>query len=328
MSVEATSEIPHELIDLLDRVGVLSYADFISQALYAENWGYYKKDKTRVGYESQSDFYTARSLSFTFSKLLESASSNIVGDLSEYSLVELGVERTAKLYKGEDTYPFKSYHALGVHDTDYAITGPCIVLANELLDAQPFHRLKFMNGKWCEMGVVYQNQQLQEIALAEISDAVQSSSIVLPKKTLEGYTLDISLAAETLFSNILNQPFTGLILFFDYGKDWAELIHNTPNGTGRSYYKHQCSGDLLASPGDQDITCHVCWDRLEAVASSHNFCDVTVNSQGNFFMHHAQGAIAQIVNSSNTFTSEKQSLKELIMPHHMGQKFQVLWAKR
>ena len=47
--------------------------------------------------------------------------------------------------------------------------------------------------------------------------------------------------------------------------DWADLIGDRPAGTARAYYRHEATRDLLARPGEQDLTCHVCW----AVSYTH-----------------------------------------------------------
>jgi len=53
-----------------------------------------------------------------------------------------------------------------------------------------------------------------------------------------------------------------LFLAFDYGKYWQELRKTCP--PDRPHLSSAENGnDLLARPGKQDLTCHICWDWLE-----------------------------------------------------------------
>ena len=58
-----------------DKILIIDWADFINYALYDKEFGYYQKDKKRVG-GANSDFYTSVSLKQKiFSELIEESSS-------------------------------------------------------------------------------------------------------------------------------------------------------------------------------------------------------------------------------------------------------------
>jgi SAM-dependent MidA family methyltransferase len=116
---------------------------------------------------------------------------------------------------------------------------------------------------------------------------------------------------------------------FDYGKSFAELATATPAGTARAYFQHTQSNDLLARAGQQDLTGHVCWDWLQAALDAAGCTGSRVESQEAFFIHHAGAFLAQAMAAEATRVSpRKLALMQLLHPSHLGQKFQVLHARR
>jgi SAM-dependent MidA family methyltransferase len=87
--------------------------------------------------------------------------------------------------------------------------------------------------------------------------------------------------------------------------------------------------DLLARPGKQDLTCHICWDWLEDGLIQAGFGEPRVDSQEAFFMHHAAKALAAITAAeASSFSPRKRMVMQLLHPANMGQKFQALYALR
>ena len=107
-------------------------------------------------------------------------------------------------------------------------------------------------------------------------------------------------------------------------------VPERPGGTARAYFRHEVSRDLLARPGGQDLTCHVCWDRLERVLRGGGFDPVRVERQEAFFLRHAAPAIEALLAAkpAGEFSPARQTLQELLHPAHLGHKFQILSARR
>ena len=102
-----------------------------------------------------------------------------------------------------------------------------------------------------------------------------------------------------------------------------------PGGTVRAYFQHVQSNDLLARPGEQDLTCHVCWDWLADALRSHGFGGPTLEFQEAFFVRHAGRYLESAITAdAGTLSPRKLSLMQLLHPAQMGQKFQVLHALR
>lgn len=243
-------------------------------------------------------------------------------DASEYTFVEIGAERAASVLDGV-AHPFARARTVQVGER-IELTGRCVVFSNELFDAQPFQRFVFRESTWRELGAALRGE-----ALVEVERPIVSSGAPLPANAPEGYVIDAPVAATALARQIGGAAWTGIFVACDYGKSWRELIEATPAGTARAYHQHTQSNDLLARPGEQDLTCHVCWDWLVDALTEHGFAAATVESQEAFFVRHAAEFIAATAAAETMrFSRKKLSLMQLLHPAHLGQKFQVLHATR
>ncbi len=305
--------------------GALSFADFMDVALYDPALGYYRRDRPRVGYGPGTDFLTATASSPLFGRLVVAACVKLLAPdpPSAFEFVEIGAERGAGVLGGLP-HPFRSARLVGLGES-LRIDSPSVVFSNELFDAQPFRRFRFRSGGWRELGVGVDGEGPREVELGE--GAVLPE--MLPPAAPEGYVIDAPLAAAELARGIASPPWQGLFLAFDYGKSWDEISWGTPAGTARAYRNHAQSNDLLANPGEQDLTCHVCWDWIADALRHSGFDRPLVESQEAFFVHHASGFIEGLAASeAGRLSRDKLSLMELIHPAHLGQRFQALWARR
>ena len=307
-----------------DTNGRMPFGQFMALALYHPTLGYYRRDKKRVGYGRGTDFYTASTTGPLFGELVHAACRSLLGGekMADTTFVELGAEPEGSILNGVQ-------HAFGATRTirigePITLTGKCVVFSNELFDAQPFRRFRFEHGSWRELGVQLRDGSLHETLVPLEAIALPS---VLPACAPEGYQLDLPLSSVTLAEQIAAQPWTGLFVAFDYGKTWRELLDATPAGTARAYHRHTQSNDLLARPGDQDLTCHICWDWLAETLRNHRFANPQVESQEAFLIRRAADFLAKTVTAEATHLSQRK-LGLLQLLHHLGQKFQVLWALR
>ncbi|MGD1031880.1 MAG: SAM-dependent methyltransferase [Opitutaceae bacterium] len=331
---------PPDLISLLQAEaagGVLTFARFMEICLYHPRFGYYRRDRVRIGYSQGADFFTAASSGPVFGEIVAAACVSLLAgrDPGEFEFVEIGAEPappgsgTRGVLAGV-AHPFRSLRTIGAAEAlgrrpsgPPRLEGPCIVFSNELFDAQPFNRFVFRGGAWREMGVGFDGDRLVERELPSVAQAP------LPPAAPEGYRLDAPLDSVRLLETIASLPWTGLFVAIDYGKSWEELSRDAPGGTARAHYRHAQSGDLLARPGEQDLTCHVCWDWLAGSLARHGFGPAQLEFQEAFFLHHASGWLeAAITSDSAPFSPVKRSLMQLLHPSHLGQKFQVLHALR
>ncbi len=307
-----------------DAAGRMTFAQFMEIALYDPRVGYYCQQRPRVGYAAGTDFFTASTSGPIFGELIAAACVSLLNgsDPRDFKFVEIGAEAGAGVLSGI-SHPFGSLQTIRVGDP-LEISGPCVVFSNELFDAQPCQRLVFRSGAWRERGVA-----LNDGVFSEVELPLTRVSAPLPATAVEGYAFDVPWSAKILADRIARQPWTGLFVACDYGKTWRELTEHCPAGTARAYYRHTQSNDLLAHPGEQDLTCHICWDWLSETLAHHGFASPTVPSQEAFFVNHAETCIAAaITQEASRFSPKKQALLQLLHPSHLGQKFQVLHARR
>lgn len=303
----------------------VSFADFMDVVLYDPGAGYYRRDRPRIGYGPGTDFLTATASSPLFGRLAVAACERLLGPgpASGYDFVEVGAERGSGVLDGHP-HPFRSARTVGIGEA-LRIEGPSIVFSNEIFDAQPFRRFMYRGGSWRELGVSVAAPDLAEVELPPANPL----PALLPADASEGYHIDAPLAAAELAGALCAQPWTGLFLAFDYGKSWEQIAFGTPEGTARAYRRHAQGNDLLAFPGDQDLTCHVCWDWISRKLSESGFAEPTLESQEAFFTRHAGKFIESFTASeAGRVSRDKLSLLHLLHPANMGQKFQALWALR
>ncbi|MBC9866928.1 MAG: hypothetical protein F7O42_03445 [Opitutae bacterium] len=315
--------------------GYLNYCDYIRAALYHPQWGYYQGDRNRVGRHGESDYYTSQSLGKVFAEMVLEAARKLLNQcrmgsgpaLEDFTFVEIGCEPGPNWF-AKTAHPFGKMDHYGVNDPLH-LSGPCVVFSNELFDAQPFYRTVFMDGAWRELGVAVSADGLDEIFLEDFSPAVAGFRPQLPSTAVEGYQLDLPLPSVDLLHHIAQTRWSGLFIALDYGKSWEELIHQSPGGSGRAYSRHRQKPNLLEEPGQQDITCHICWTWLMEELERSGFKSIHLESQEAFFLKHAGKTIERIITACpGAFQRDRQTLKHLLHPAVMGQQFQALWAYR
>jgi len=304
----------------------MSFDRFMALALYDPQVGYYRRNRVRVGQGPGTDFFTAASGGPLFGELVSTACVHRLRaagrDPAAHTWVEIGAEPDTGGVLAGVTHPFREVRVLRVGEP-IGLGGDCVVFSNELFDAQPCVRHVVRDGRWRELGVALRDDRLVEFELD--ADAVRAPAVRAP----EGYHFDQPLAAAALADEIAAQDWRGLFIAFDYGKTLHQLITETPGGTARAYYRHTQSNDLLARPGEQDLTCHVCWDWIADALTRHGFGRPELDFQESFFIHQAGELIAHISAAEAARSSpRKRALMQLLHAGHLGQKFQVLHAVR
>ena len=311
------------IVDVLRREargGVVPFVRLVEVALYAPGLGYYVSERPRVGKVAGTDFTTAAELGPMFGELVAAAARTLVGDLSSHTLVEVGAE-PGQAHFASVAPLFAGTRVFRVGDKPELPTRTVLV-ANELLDAQPFHRFVFQGGGWRELGVRVDGAELTVEALPDFSSASAAAFAASLPLVSEGWLLDAPLAAETLLERLLGGGWIGAVILLDYGKTVAQCLEGSPAGTARAYRSHQLSGAILENLGSQDLTCHVLWDRLEPILVAQGFRSVRLERQEAFFVKHAGSAMERIMTSGDNEATGR--LRALTHPAHFGAKFQVL----
>lgn len=320
----ATAAFAEAFLEAAGPGATLRFDRFMELALYHPVLGYYRRPRPRVGRTQETDFYTAASSAPVFGELVAAAAVSLLGGRApgDYRFVEVGAEPQGGVLRQVD-HPFRDVVECGPAD-ELPLEGACIVFSNELFDAQPFRRFVRRGGAWREVSVTL----APDLRLDE-TERPAADADFLPPAAPEGYRLDAPVAAERLAADLARHPWHGVFLAFDYGKAWSELATTTPQGTARAYRRHRQHNTLLACPGGQDLTCHVCWDWLTRALTRHGFASVRLDSQEAFLVRHAGSRIeALLQQAASSGRAPARSLVQLLHPAYLGQKFEVLQAVR
>ena len=293
-----------------DPDGFVPFDRFMDVALYGEGAGYYARSGSPFG--RRGDFYTAAHASPLFGRTIAerirsalaampprpparivelgpgdgTLGEAVVQGLSagprlspglEYVLVERATSRAREGF--ERVSAAGRAAGIGVRVSNgIGADGPFrgVVLANELLDAQPVRRLVWDGARWQEAGMRLDEDGLRP-AMAACVRAVPSPS--LPEGVPEGSVVEVSPMAEAIVREVADHLTAGVALFFDFGMDQSELLAAHPSGTLAAVQHHRPVHDLLADPGSADISAFVNFDRIRAVARASGLEEVAFRRQ-------------------------------------------------
>jgi len=312
----ATEDAGHRsaILQLLNRVadpdGFVPFDRFMDVALYGEGAGYYARPGSPFG--RGGDFYTAAHVSPLFGRTIAERVRSVLASLPpgpSVRIVEVGpgdgalgesvvqglasapgippgleyvlVERSPSLAGEGFERVSAAGRAAGIDvraSTGVGAEGPFrgVVLANELLDAQPVRRLSWDGIRWQETGIRLGPDGLTP-ATAPCTRAVPSPR--LPEGAAEGSVLEISPMAEGIVREVADHLTAGLALFLDFGMDQTELLTAHPSGTLAAVQKHRPVRDPLDDPGSSDLSAFVNFDRIRAVARSSGLVEVAFRRQ-------------------------------------------------
>ncbi len=208
-----------------------------------------------------------------------------------------------------------------------------IIFSNELLDAMPVHRLGWDAGGrvWFECGVAWDGVTFVWTRLADgqpnglgVKDLPVELLSVLP----DGYTIEVSPAAEAWWRAAAGCLQHGKLLAIDYGVTQEELISPArTNGTLRGYHQHQFSDNVLAHPGEQDLTAHVNFSAIQAAGASAGLQTDGYLTQPQFLTG-ILGEAIQDPSFREWNTRRTRQFQTLTHPQHLGQSFKVLIQAR
>jgi SAM-dependent MidA family methyltransferase len=139
------------------------------------------------------------------------------------------------------------------------ITGPAIVIANELLDNLPFDVVEWTGQGWVEV----------RIGLGERGrfTTVPGGPVTPGLAGLDppaGTRAPVQSQARRFVDEVISRVASGRLVAIDYGADTAVLIGRTGTGWIRVHRDHDNRGSWLDDPGSRDITADVAVDQITA----------------------------------------------------------------
>jgi len=211
-------------------------------------------------------------------------------------------------------------------EIDGRISG--VFFSNELLDAMPVHvfRWNASASSWNEMGVGLSDDQFVWVGLSKPALAAP----ILPNELLavlpDGYTVELSPAASRWWGEAACAVAHGKLMTIDYGGAFEELLlPGQTSGTLRAYLRHRLGQDILANPGEQDITAHVNFTELQRVGAVVGLKTETFTTQSQFLTTIARELWAR----TGAWPQKKvRQFQTLTHPEHLGRPFRVLVQSR
>ena len=212
-----------------------------------------------------------------------------------------------------------------------------IIFSNELLDAMPVRRLGWdaKAKKWFEWGVVLRGGHFAWSRMTDAENRVLHSAFWAPEfeKVFEvlpdGFTMEVCPAAKAWWRSAAETLQHGRLLAIDYGLDAEEFFRpERSEGTLRAYYHHQLSRDLLANPGEQDITAHVNFTALQQAGESAGLKTEALVSQGTFLTQIAEKTWKRPETFGQWTSARTRQFQTLTHPEHLGRPFRVLIQSR
>jgi SAM-dependent MidA family methyltransferase len=135
-----------------------------------------------------------------------------------------------------------------------------IVLANEVLDALPVHRVRRRGDALRELAVeVGPTGAFVEVEVEPTTPELAARLVAEGIELADGQTAEIGLAIDAWVASAAAPLRRGLMILIDYGGPAAELYDpvRRRDGTLRAYVRHQVSDDPYRYVGRQDLTAHV-----------------------------------------------------------------------
>lgn len=353
--------------DEIRRDGPMTFARFMEIALYDPARGYYRSPEARPG--RAGDFLTAPEASPIFGRTVARFAAGVhaaLGSPARFPIREHGAGEGAlaaplieRLVRGDPALTARlprqvrylvdevddrriaaareRVAALGLPpgvatieaDDGRPIEG--LVIANEVLDALPTHRVVRRAGALREIHV-----GLDKTAGLVDVEADPSTADLAARLTADGVTLadgqhaEICLAIDAWIGRAAEGLARGVLLLIDYGHPAADLYDpkRRAAGTLATYRGHRVGDDPYQSIGRQDLTAHVDISAVRRAAEGAGLRHLATTTQDTFL---ARLGIGQLLVAEQTragvtmqaYLEMRSALVRMIDPGAMG-RFRVL----
>jgi len=207
------------------------------------------------------DFFTAEQLQPVFGQLIAARIRRLFHDMGsppDFTVVELGAGR------GEMASAFAEWRYVPVEIDSHLPDGVRgVFFSNEFFDALPVEAVLYLRGEFRRRFVAWKEGRFAWT----VGDRVPAELAIYLGRffppPVEGNCYEANLEALTWMERISRGLESGWVMTIDYGYTQPEAVR-FPGGTLMSYRRHTASEDVLADPGERDITAHVNFSALAA----------------------------------------------------------------
>ena len=341
--------------------GWLSFERFMNTALYAPGLGYYSAGARKLG--AGGDFTTAPEVSRLFGACIARQCAEILTALGGGCIMEIGAGsgrlagdmllRLETLGKLPDSYRILEIsadlrerqrrhlerylpHLLGRvqwldRPPEEAFDG--VVVANEVLDAQPVARFRWHRGRVEELGVVIEQGRFAwgprpaSPAMAEFCRRVSEAAGAWD----DGYVSEYCPRLIPWTRAVTQSLRRGAALWFDYGLPRPQYyLPERHEGTLLCHFQHRAHGDPFLYPGLQDITAWVDYTLLAEASRAAGFALSGFTTQSYFLaglgIDEEMQALAG--GDDNRLARLANQARQLMLPGEMGERFKAMaWLR-
>ncbi|TJW44520.1 MAG: class I SAM-dependent methyltransferase [Mesorhizobium sp.] len=345
------TQLKTHIVDLIGAVGPIPVNEYMALCLFDPKHGYYT---TREPFGASGDFVTAPEISQMFGELVAVwlyQTWLAIGRPAPVTIAEIGPGRgtlmkdmlrtfsrldralaTSATFAMIETSPrltaiqkqtlAGTSARLGWHETtDTLPQAQLLIVGNELFDAVPIRQFVRAGASWRE----------RVIGLDEVDDlrffagAGSIDPTLLPDDAADApqdAIVEVAPARTALMAAIAERIARdgGAGLFIDYGH-----IRPGVGDTLQALRKHDHE-DVLANPGEADLTAHVDFAALAAVVRAHGL-DAHLATQGDFLLSMGLLARAGLLGANADVAAREKiagEVERLAGPRAMGELFKVL----
>ena len=288
--------------------GPITFAEFMDVALYWPDGGYYA---SRTAFGASGDYYTAPLTHPAFGALVARQVGQmrvLAGPPESWWVVEAGAGagrlsidvlaafaapgiRSVAIDRCAPQPPLD--RVAWVRSTGLPLRGVRgVVLANELFDAMPVHRVTVVDGALREIRVGIGGDDRFADVLGDPTPGTAERLAAEDVRLAEGHRGEVCLELASWFEDAAKAVDSGYLLLFDYGHDaGAHYDPSRRSGTLRTYYQHTMGMDPYAHVGRQDITVHVDVTALHDAAVRAGWTEAGTATQAAFLRNLGRDAM-------------------------------------
>jgi len=325
-----------EIAGEIRRSGPITFRRFMELALYHPEHGYYQRPRDPFGVEG--DFYTNSQLQPVWGRLLAQQIEQWCGEMGappNFTVVEMGAGRAETSAEIQRWLPAARCIAVDVSSGKLPEKFSGVVVCNEFFDALPAHSIERRGKSLVEHHVALGESGFEWLQGEPSNPGLLDYMERFTLRLAEGQKTEANLAALDQLERIASSLEAGYLLTIDYGYTVEEIAggRRFPKGSLMAYQKHQATEDVLADPGNCDLTAHVNFTALAERGEELGLAAAPLVTQMRFLMElgeqdnfaAALGA-GEAGNEAEDNLKHRMQLKTLLFG--MGETFQVLVQRK
>jgi SAM-dependent MidA family methyltransferase len=323
----------------------ITFARFMQRALTEPGLGYYATSDERA--TRAGDFLTAPEIHPIFARCMArflAGTWERMGEPGRWAVEEHGAgggtlrDRTLEALREDrsrlaSVIDWRAIDLPGRGDAraDAPIEG--VVLANELLDALPVHRMRQAEDELRELFVAWVEGWFAFVEGPPSTPLLAARLDEAGARLVAGQVADVCLGTGDWTAAVARRLVRGVVLVIDYGHPAGELYGpRHRQGTLLAYRRHQVTDEVLDAVGRQDLTAHVDLTALARAAESSGLDPLGATTQARFLVGLGLGDLLAAMGraagaDAAAYVDARASVLRLLDPRHLGGHAVMAWGR-